>query len=517
MRIIVNNVYCQIFDLNDQNVIEALDSDLSYFVHGYQFMKAYKSGYWDSKKRTWVRWDGKQHLLDGGLKFQTGLLSRVIGILNRKCIKHTIDDKRKPITYGKKIKLKNIESREYQDRVVDACLKNDIGIVRAATGSGKSVMMAKLIANTNVKSIIYVTGIDLLYQMKETLNNALGCEIGIIGDGIADIKKINICTVWTAANALDNKYVPFDDEDISADEDFDAANKKNIVNAINNAEMVVFDECHMLAAKTLQIINSASKNAYKKIGMSGTPYRDDNADLLLEAVCGKQIIDISASELIHNNFLVQPTIHFIDVPQYDNKSENYQSIYKQYVVENDIRNDKIVKAAEKLSAAGRKVLILVKNIKHGDILLDKLDKNLVIYFVKGNLDSDERNRIRQDFIKNKIDIIIASVVYDQGVDLPNLDALILAGSGKSSTRSLQRIGRVIRPAKNKKDAIVIDFIDNAKYLLEHSQKRMDIYKLEAGFNIRLPKKDGKNDDISTNKTEEKKTKRSKVSPNKKWW
>ena len=86
----------------------------------------------------------------------------------------------------------------------------------------------------------------------------------------------------------------------------------------------------------------------------------------------------------------------------------------------------------------------------------------------------------------ELDLLIASKIFDQGVDIPQLDALILAGSGKSSGRALQRIGRVIRTNPGKSNAIVVDFYDNAKYLKDHSQRRIDIYKSEPGFKIKLP-------------------------------
>ena len=500
VEIIITNTYSQLIDLNDPEILKLLDYNLSYFVNGYQFTKAFRDGWWDNNKKKWQRWDGKNHLIDSKLRFQTGLLEKVKSILINKKIQFTLNDQRKTIKYGKKIKIKNVEDRPYQKRVLDATLKHKGGIVKAATGSGKSVMINNLLSETNVKSMVYVIGIDLLYQMAETFKKMLGTEVGIIGDGIADIKKINVCTVWTAANALGNEYIPFDDEDRSKKERINAKDKEKIVKAIKEAEMTIYDECQMLAAKTLQVINSASEAAYYKYGFSGTPFRDDNADLLLEAVCGKIIAEVTPTELIKDNYLVKPTIHFLNVPEYiGDISSQYPSIYKTYIVENDTRNDKIIKSAEKLIEAGRRVLILVKNIRHGDILYEQLQKKYVVYFVKGDIDSDERNKIRQDFIKSKIDLIIASVVYDQGVDLPNLDALILAGSGKSSGRALQRIGRVIRPAKNKKDAIVIDFIDNAKYLLEHSRKRAEVYSREAGFEVRMPKKDGNKHDDSAKK------------------
>lgn len=516
VELIVNSIFSQIINLNNPDVIKILDYNLSYYVQGYAFTKAYKQGWWDPKKRKWQRWDGKNHLLDDKLRFQTGLLSKVKTILDNNGIKYTIDDKRKEIKFGKKIKTKNTEFREYQSRVVETAIRGKGGIIKAATGSGKSVMINNLIAETNVKTVVYVIGIDLLYQMVETFEKMLGTEVGIIGDGKANIKKINVCTVWTAANALGNEYVPFDDEESSKKETINEKDKSKIIKAIKDAQMIIFDECQMLAAKTLQVINSASENAYYKYGFSGTPFRDDGADILLEAVCGKIIIEVTASELIKDGFLVQPTIHFIEIPEYKGKlSDPYPTVYKEYIVENQVRNDKIISITEKLIKSNRKALILVKTIKHGDIILDALKKKkLIAHFVKGDLDSDERNSIRQKFLKGKIDVIVASAVYDQGVDLKNLDALVLAGSGKSSGRALQRIGRVIRPSEGKKDAVVIDFIDNAKYLKDHSKKRMEVYKREGGFVIKLPtKKDDINDDESgSGPKEEKKNSTGKRMP-----
>lgn len=500
-KLVIGNVRCQVQDLYNKEVIKKLDSMLSYYIQGYQFMKAYRDGWWDPKRKKWNRWDGKNHLLTDKLRFHTGLLPKVEALLKNNNIQYEIDDQRKDIKFGKKIKTKNIETREYQQRALDAALREKGGIIKSATGSGKSVMITQLIANTNVKTMVYVVGVDLLYQMRETFEKFLGTKVGIIGDGQADIKKINVCSVWTAVTALGQKYKALDDEDRSKKEKIVAANKAKIAKAIGEAEMAIFDECHMLATDTLQSINTSGVSARYKYGFSGTPWRDDNADLLIEAVCGKTIIEVTASELIHDGFLVPPIIHFVEVPEKPNLPDKYPSIYKEYIVENDVRNEKIIKAASKLVESGRRVLILVKNIRHGDILLEELEQNWVVYFVRGDLDSDERNWVREEFIRGDIDIVIASVVYDQGVDLPNLDALILAGSGKSSGRALQRLGRVIRPHKGKKDAIVLDFIDRAKYLLEHTNERMKIYRTEAGFKIKLPER--KKDANGQNKTQKK--------------
>lgn len=493
VEIAVGNIESSISGLDSKYYYEKLDDTLSFFISGYEFSKAYRTGYYDYKNKTWVKWDGKKHLLKKDGVFSTGLLNRVISFFNSHKIDFEIKDNRVVPDETKPILIKNIQYRDYQDNVFNACMNDNTGIVKSATGSGKSIMIARLVAARNVPTIVYVTSIDLLYQMKESFDKFLGIECGIIGDGIADIKKINIATIWTASKALGKKYKRFDEDDFASKrEKVNEKNNLKIKKAIAKAQMAIFDECHMVATETVQAINAKSASAYYKYGFSGTPERDDGQDLLLEAVVGNEIINVTASELIKDGWLVKPKIRFIEIPGIDLKSTDYQSIYREYIVENDIRNRVICDTANKLVKAGRKALILVRTIKHGEALLDELSGDLVVYFVRGELKSDERNMIRKDFIGGKIDIIIASSVYDQGVDLPSLDALILAGSGKSSGRALQRIGRVIRPHKGKKNAIVVDFLDNAKYLKNHSMIRRKIYARERLFEILLPKKADKN-------------------------
>ena len=87
--------------------------------------------------------------------------------------------------------------------------------------------------------------------------------------------------------------------------------------------------------------------------------------------------------------------------------------------------------------------------------------------------------------EGKPQITISSVIFDEGIDVRPLDTLILAGGGKSSTRALQRIGRILRPCENKSEAIAVDFMDNCKYMQAHSSKRANIYKTEEEFNIEI--------------------------------
>jgi superfamily II DNA or RNA helicase len=281
--------------------------------------------------------------------------------------------------------------------------------------------------------------------------------------------------------------VSLDDEDWSPETvALEGETKNAIRRAVERASVAVFDEAHFLACDTIQSIFKASKNCCYIMGMSGTPWRDDGADLLLESVCGPRVFDMSASELIDAGWLVPPKIAFVEIPAPPEAlPKSWKTVYSRYVIHNPVRNKAIIDAAKTLVGMGRKVLILVRSLVHGKNLVDMAD-DLSIFFVNGRLDSWTRADAKERFEAGEIQCLVASSVFDIGIDLPSLDALIMAGGGKSTVRVLQRIGRVIRIHDGKADAIVMDFMDNARYLNRHSSTRLALYETESRFRVRLP-------------------------------
>ena len=490
VSIVVNNVWSKISGLKDIGLVDSLDKITSFYIQGYQYSKAFRNGFFDKNINQFVHWDGKKHLLNQKMVFPTGLLSKVCDFLKKHGVAIKIVDQRSPVKFGEKLKILNIEPRYYQIEAMEAAIKAERGIIRIGTGGGKTSVASMIIGTYNVPTMIYVVGKDLLYQFHRETQKFLGKKVGIIGDGLCDIKRINVCSVWTAAKAFELKTkVSLDDEDWSP-ETFSVGSeeKKLIKAAIETVNLAIFDEAHFLATDTIQSIFKASKKCRYLFGLSGTDWRDDGADLLLESVCGPRIYNMTSSELIKKGFLVPAKIVLYDVPPLDEElPSHYQSVYSKYILKNDVRNQLIEDVVRKLVEKGRKVLILVKNLSHGRDLLKRIEDDISTFFVNGEVDGETREEVKEAFTNGEYKCLIASSVFDIGVDIPALDALVLGGGGKSSVRALQRIGRVIRPAPGKKDAYVVDFIDNAKYLDEHSATRITIYETEPGFIIKFPK------------------------------
>jgi superfamily II DNA or RNA helicase len=485
----VTNVWSRIGGLRDLAIVDSLDKMTSYHVGGYQYTRAFREGYYDKKTGKFMHWDGKRHLLTQRMVFPTGLLQRVCDFLTFHDVPFSIEDKRIEWERGQELPLHDFVPRYYQTEAVEEAIKQGRGIIRIGTGGGKTGTSAMIVAKYNIPSMTYVIGKDLLYQFHAELSKILGMQVGIIGDGVCEIHKHNVCSVWTAAKAFDLvTSVSLDDEDWAPEAaDIGSEDKRRIKKTIEGVGLAIFDEAHFLATDTLQAIFKVGKKCRFLFGLSGTDWRDDGADLLLESVCGKRIYNMPSSRLIKEGYLVQPKMVMVEVPPPAQElPQHYATVYSEYIVKNDVRNSLVEDAARKLIARGRRVLILVRYLSHGRHLVERLS-DIPLYFVNGDVDGQTRKEVRQAFEEGTLKCLIASSVFDIGVDIPTLDALILAGSGKSTVRCLQRIGRVLRKAPAKKNAIVVDFLDNARYLDKHSATRVAVYESEPEFIVSFPK------------------------------
>ena len=483
---------CRIVEKDNLELYQALDEELAFSIQGAEFSAAYQ-GYFNEAGE-FITWDGKRHLLGSTGKFPIGLLPRVQDFLARKGIYPQIIDERTPKQSANSFDISgNLAAldktpRPYQVSAVQKTVEDDRGIIRMATGSGKTLVAALIAAKLGKSTIIYVIGKDLLYQLQKFFSRVFGLEIGIIGDGKCEINDINIATVWSVGQALGLKKNNTLDDSNDSEKKMDPGKFRKIKELLLNTRVHIMDECHLAACDTVQTISRNIKAEYV-YGMSASPWRDDGADLLIEAFLGRKVVDISARELIKKGYLVEPNIRFLAPKPYQYKSGKYPTIYSRYIIDNEQRNAMIIKGATRLVEQGFVPLVLFHTIRHGDILFADLKKNVPTALLSGKDTSKVRERIKGELEDGKVKCIIASKIFDIGIDLPILSGLVIAGAGKSSVRALQRIGRVIRPYSGKSMAAIIDFADQAPYLSDHAGIRRRIYEWE--FDVTWPG-EGKN-------------------------
>jgi len=432
-----------------------------------------------------------------GVHFPTGLLGRACDFFKAYAIPFLIIDNRSSFGSNQLLIGTNhdFQVRDYQQDVIEKSAKQQRGIIKVATGGGKTAIGAGIIAKLGIGPFIfYVTSQDLLRQAKSELEKFLNVagmplEVGVIGGGKCDIRDVNIMTVQTAVRALGEKFQKFDDEEGEKEEISPEMKAKYdiIANLIHSAKGMICDEVQHWAARTCQVIADHSYNARFRFGMSATPWRDMGDDLLIDSCFGKMIAEINASFLIRKGILVRPSIYFVHTKKKMDNEITYQTAYKEGIVENEERNLMIANIAQNMVSQGRHVLVLIKHIDHGETLEAMIPDSI---FLNGSHTNKVRAAHIQAMKDKKAPITIASSIFDEGVDVKVLDGLILAGSGKSQTRALQRVGRVIRTYEDistgfvKKDAYVVDFYDNMRYMKGHSDARRRIYETEPEFIVK---------------------------------
>jgi len=495
----VENLYSRIKGNLPIAVKDILYNQLSYTLEGYVFADAYQAGHWDGKTHLFYK---KQQ------SFLTGLLSYVREILYKNNIPYEIVDLRQKSIPNMQLSLIDLggvsggQLWDHQALTITKAVEKTRGVFEVSTGGGKTIIVSGIIVSLQVRPFIFfVLSKDLMYQAQRELemtildeNYGRKIEVGIVGDGKCKIRDINIVMVQSAVQALGEEYVSSDDEEAPFTETSEVKDhKEDIVQLLGTCKGWYFDECQHLSAPTAQLMAKNTPNAYYRYGGSATPYRDDGADILIEAVTGKKFISISASYLIKKGILMKPKIHMIPINTYEEHSKsniederqsalvtNYNSVYKNYIVENEYRNDIIIKTAEELNVQKLSVLILVKHIKHGEILQSMMPES---EFIQGNTPAEERQEVIDRLREKTLLCVIATTLADEGLDIKTLNAIIVAGSGKSSTKAFQRIGRVLRIAEGKRDAIAVDFYDKAPYIRAHSKRRLKLYRSEEEFDI----------------------------------
>lgn len=457
--------------------LDKIDRCTAFHIPGYKYMTRFKKG----------TWDGKRHLFKTAERcFPSGLASRVEKIVRDSGVDCDICWPDEPDTFNLSFPAEASRPptalREYQGQCVEAGLTNRRGIFEVATGGGKTIIAAFLIRRICRPALFLVHTRDLMYQTISVLERELGIAIGCAGDGKMDIQHVTVATVQTCARALDIKMdsSPDDDEILETERAVQADGAEDLCRLIRTVPVVFFDECHHLPADTAYSLAMEMEGATWRYGLSATPYRADRQDLLMEAALGPKLFCARASFLIDLGYLVAPKIKFLPVPPLLPRSgkNDYQDVYSSYIVENRARNRLVAEAARQQAAEGKSVLVLVNHVRHGKLLSDMLGH---VPLVQGRDDSDLRRKVFAALGSKSQLIVVATTLADEGLDIPSLDCVILAGAGRSETRALQRVGRALRTAPGKTGATIIDFMDNAPYLREHAANRLELFRTEQKF------------------------------------
>jgi len=361
---------------------------------------------------------------------------------------------------------------EHQDAGITSFVKEERGCVEAATGGGKSLIIADFIRRKPFKTLIVIHTKELLYQLKDTIEEELGVKCGVVGDGVIDIQHITVATIQT----LNRNLGEFADW----------------LQSIRN---IIIDEAHHAASDSYFNLFTKLKNVQYRLGTTATFDRDDGHEMKLKAIIGTEVYSIKSQALIKKDLLMNPDIMFIkyEVPkeqkelmeqkalgQNINPIPEYLPFYKTKVIENNFRNAQIQKIVNKHE--DQSVLILIKNIAHGELLNELIEGS---EYINGTSPKKFRETTLDNFKSKKLRVLVSSVgILSEGFNMPSLSIIVNASANVGDIKTVQIIGRILRKHKDKTMAIYYDFMDEGTFLARASLDRMKKFKSE-GYKINL--------------------------------
>lgn len=333
---------------------------------------------------------------------------------------------------------------EHQTRALKALLKTNKGIVCAVTSAGKSSIMAAWLKLTNLPTLILTDRATLGAQLAQDFRNQ-GIDCGFCsGNGV----RQGYCIVSTiqSVKKLD----------------------------VSKFQMVLIDECHKSSSKSFQDFLKTF-GCPLKYGFSASPSNGNLLDFAkIRQQLGSIIIQVKADEMMDNGVMAKAKINLVkvDCPE----TFDYPSANDLGIVHNKTRNNIIRDIVEKHREGGY-ICILTKILEHGKELEETIPGAV---YLKGEDSLSKRLEIINKFNNGEIPVLIGSSILNEGVSISNMKVLIMASGGKAQTQTIQKIGRVLRITKEKKEGIFYDFIDmNNKYLFKHSKQRLALYKKEG--------------------------------------
>lgn len=415
----------------DRIVSDQISARLRFRPRRYEYTRAFKSGSWDGWIKLYRSWDQT---------FPVGLTDMVRGILEELGYRAVIEDFR---LEGGKIGLEwsGYKLRDYQREVLDRALEKGDGFISMPTGSGKTLVALKLIHELGKRAVVLVHRKELLYQWRDEFIKSLGVEPGLVGDGHYDERDFTISMMQTAnVKPLQRKY-----------------------------DILIADECHHIPADTFQLVADTIDARYR-FGLSATPWREDGKEMMIWAQTGTLIARMSLERMVTNGYLAKPK--FVILKHYGYFStRTYQSEYK-LMIRCPQRNEAIINYVEQMHGKGYKIYVDVKRINHGKDLTKMLkERGVKAIFISGRSTSKKRQEVLSTFEADGF--VLVSTLIKEGVDLPAMNMIVLAGGGKSRTMTIQTIGRALRPKKGENEAYIVDLDDGGRFMHKHSSQRQE--------------------------------------------
>ncbi len=461
----VNEVFVKVFC--NQSVARELEDRFKFEIPNARFHPKVKAKIWDGKIRLF---SARTH------QIYRGLLPYILEYCEERELSYSIEPSLLPHNpQYRELDAKNFveslnlpsqfELRDYQIDAFVKCVWAGRGLFLLPTGAGKSMIIYWLLRHYSQKTLIVVDSINLVNQMfsdfKEYgFNVEKNVHLIHYGKDKTSPKPVYITTFQSAAKQPMEWFEQFG--------------------------LTIGDEAHQYDAKSFKTIMEALKTTKHRFGFTGTLTGTKTNQMVLEGLFGRYYKSVTTRNLIDQGHLSKVKIYCVVLKYSEADSKAmYKATYMdeiEFINKHAARNRFLKRLV--LSLNGNTLLLFQRIEQHGIPLFEAIkdESKVPTYYVSGMVEGDEREEIRKIVNTHKDSITVASVgTFSKGVNIPNINSIVIASPTKSQVRVLQSIGRGLRKTDKKHECTVYDIADDLSkgawknYVLKHYIKRLEIY------------------------------------------
>lgn len=430
---------------------------------------------WHIRQYMGKGWDGKQHYITEAGYIKTGLLPKLVKVIEELGHEAQFDDYRQPIPKWKlPEKVGEHTPRPYQYKAMEAILGNYIkdfhfpmGVINAATNAGKTTIAAGIFLAFDCKlpAVMIVNDGDLFNQFLEELPKLVGEEnFGYVRGKDKNWNTFTLIMVQSVSKSIHEYALE-----------------------LSKFRICLVDEADLADNKTYKRVIEKLYNTNIRVGLSGTIYLSTLAKFKLvnenlRCFFGDEVFKITKREMVDLGFSTEIVIKIIKGNIKPGIKGDFKAEYDELITRNDERHLVSVERARWNAERGRlPMLIICQFHEHIDNLYSVYIRELGRYYKIEKVYHTTKNRTQlfKDFRDGKIDILISSFIVKRGKNLPLTQYLQNAASSDSNATISQLMGRLERTDDSKSKVYIDDLFDEGFYLKRHSKHRINYYKKES--------------------------------------
>jgi superfamily II DNA or RNA helicase len=326
------------------------------------------------------------------------------------------------------------------------------GLVVMATGLGKTYLGIFDAKKMDAKKILFIVHVDhILKQAKNSFEKVIPERSDDMGfftgkEKTYEGKSIVFATIQT----------------ISKEDNLHKFSKDYF-------DYIVIDESHHTAANSYKKVSEYFEPKFF-LGLTATPDRMDKKSIL-EYYGDNLVFEMSQSDAIEQGYLANLNYTgLLDNVDYSNIFYNgfrydVNDLNKLLMIE---KRDKAVLANFKEYAGDKKTIAFCVSIEHANWSAQKFrESGIDAVAIHSKIEDDHTegayqsaSEIIEAFDKGKHQVVFVVDMLNEGIDIPDVECLLMLRPTESNTILTQQIGRGLRLAKGKKEVLVLDFIGN---------------------------------------------------------